>query len=82
MNRQMQYLAEYYSQIVGTITFGGFSADGFPKFRVKRPDGQVLALELSCDEEGNQPGFMFLDLVKPDILAEEDEMNTPRSSND
>ena len=80
MNRQMQYLAEYYSQIAGTITFSGFSEDGFPKFRVKRFDGQVLALELSCDEEGNNPGFMFLDLVKPDILAEEGEMNTPRSN--
>lgn len=75
MNRQMQWQAEYYSQIVGTITFGGFSQDGFPKFRVKRPDGQVLAIEVSSDEEGNQPGFLFQDLVSQDILDEEKEMN-------
>jgi hypothetical protein len=43
----------------GKITKVGVNADGFPFFEVKMPGGITLLCEVSQDEEGNGPGFIF-----------------------
>ena len=59
---------DYYSQVCGSISFTGMSSDDFPMFKVVREDGVTLTLELSRDEEGNGPGFMFIDAKEPEWM--------------
>jgi len=59
---------KYYSQLKGATIlnveifeddmFSGFDAN-WPVFFVRLSDGSMTELQLSCDEEGNAPGFMF-----------------------
>jgi len=60
-----KFYEEYYGSLVGaTITKVTMSDDDeegncWPMFDVTLKDGTKLELELSQDEEGNGPGFMF-----------------------
>ena len=50
----------YYRQLIGcTITAVGENAEGFPYIVAKRPCGEEFTCEISQDEEGNGPGFLF-----------------------
>ena len=57
---------DYYSQVRGSIRFTGMSSDGFPRFEVIQGNLERLHLELSCDEEGNRPGFLFITTAPSD----------------
>lgn len=51
-----EWLKKYLASLVGrTIVKVGVNAEGFPKLYLD--DKSVL--EVSCDEEGNGPGFIF-----------------------
>jgi len=64
-DKDRKFYADYYGSLVGaTITKVTISADddegnSWPTFNVTLKDGTKLELELSQDEEGNGPGFMF-----------------------
>lgn len=69
---EKKYFDEYYSQLNGlcNIEYLGFSPDGFPQFRINRGSNNAgnkptLFLELSRDEEGNGPGFLFIGKDNP-----------------
>lgn len=54
------FYARYYgSMLGGTITKVGGGSDGFYWFEVTMPDGRKFTCEISRDEEGNGPGFLF-----------------------
>ena len=63
--KDRNFYADYYGSLVGaTITKVTISDDdeegnSWPQFYVTLKDGTKLELELSQDEEGNGPGFMF-----------------------
>jgi len=60
-----KFYKDYYGVLVGATitkaTIGEQDEEGetWPVFEVKLKDGTKLELELSQDEEGNGPGFMF-----------------------
>lgn len=50
----------YYATLEGaSIARTGINKEGFPFFDAVRPDGTLLHVEVSTDEEGNGPGFLF-----------------------
>ena len=62
-----QFWEDYYGQLVGAVITGfgiveeddyGIS-DYWPCFIVKLITGEEIQIELSSDEEGNAPGFLF-----------------------
>jgi hypothetical protein len=62
-------LEEYYKQMVG-FKIVGFKMDdegidSWPVFIVEK-DGETHQMVVSRDQEGNGPGFMFLEDVKED----------------
>ena len=56
----------YYRQLVGTtitkfqMVKGPHDDEPFPTYWVRDTQGNTLKLELSQDEEGNGPGFLFI----------------------
>lgn len=70
-----QFWEDYYGQLVGAVVigFGIVEEDDdwggqqhWPCFKVKLINGEVIQIELSSDEEGNEPGFLFgLPSVEP-----------------
>lgn len=60
-----KFLKEYYSAMIGgTITSVGFTAgdeytEPFPYFTIRMKGGVTYTVEISQDEEGNGPGFLF-----------------------
>jgi hypothetical protein len=64
--KDLAFYTNYFSQLVGA-TITGFElakdTDGFddywPTFTVRMKDGSVREIELSQDEEGNGPGWIF-----------------------
>lgn len=68
---QKKFLDDYYGQLNGlcNIEYLGISDDGFPQFRIRRGTNAknlpTLYLELSQDEEGNGPGFLFISENNP-----------------
>jgi hypothetical protein len=58
-NRSNFYQRYYGSMVGGRITGTGTTKDGFHFFEVEMPDGKKLKCEISRDEEGNGPGFLF-----------------------
>ncbi len=60
-----EWLQKYYEGLLGgRITKVGFKhlkGDGepYPFFEVKKDSGEVYEIEVSRDEEGNGPGFLF-----------------------
>lgn len=70
-----QFWEDYYGQLVGSVIVGfGIveedddwgGKDYWPCFKVKLMNGEVIQIELSSDEEGNEPGFLFgLPMVEP-----------------
>jgi len=66
----------YYSQLIG-CKITGFRLeeedDGgapFPVFTIQDADGNLLDITLSCDEEGNEGGFAFIEehVVKQEVI--------------
>ncbi len=52
---------EYYEQLVGSkITKFWTSDDGFPTFGLVHPKLGAMVIEVSCDPEGNNEGFLFI----------------------
>ena len=58
---------EYYKQLEGAqiVKYHGIKGsdeytDGFPTFTVRMKNGEVLKIEVSRDEEGNDGGFLFI----------------------
>ena len=50
----------YYRHLIGcTITAVGQNAEGFHYFVVNDANGNDTTIEISKDEEGNGPGFLF-----------------------
>ena len=64
-DKERKFYEDYYGSLVGaTITQVTISDDddegnSWPMFDVTLKDGTKVELELSQDEEGNGPGFMF-----------------------
>ena len=64
--RARVYYQNYYSQLEGVtiVRYLGMEecdwGRGFPKFIVKYPNGENHEVMVSCDEEGNGGGFLFL----------------------
>lgn len=60
-----KWITEYYGALLGgTITKVGSRRqagdnEAFPFFEVTKPNGEVYEVEVSQDEEGNGPGFLF-----------------------
>lgn len=52
---------EYYEQLVGSkIAKFWTSDDGFPTFGLVHPKLGAMVIEVSCDPEGNNEGFLFI----------------------
>lgn len=62
-------LEEYYTQMVGFKIIGfrmdDEGIDSWPVFTVKKGE-ETLQMVVSRDQEGNGPGFMFIEDVKED----------------
>ena len=64
-DNERKFYEDYYGSLVGAtinrVTIGKPDDEGYswPWFDVTLEDGTKLELELSQDEEGNGPGFMF-----------------------
>ena len=64
-DKDRKFYADYYGTLVGatitkvTVSESDDEGHSWPKFAVTLKDGTKLELELSQDEEGNGPGFMF-----------------------
>ena len=62
-------LEEYYTQMVGFKIIGfrmdDEGIDSWPVFTVKK-GAETLQMVVSRDQEGNGPGFMFIEDVKED----------------
>lgn len=57
---QKAWTKRYMAALVGgTIEKTGVTPDGFPFFVVREKTGKRLTIEVSQDEEGNGPGFLF-----------------------
>ena len=61
------WLIKYYRQLIGMTVMGAgigkvdeFGDGGFPFFILKAKDGTKVKIEVSQDEEGNGPGFLFI----------------------
>lgn len=56
-----KFMVPYLKPLVGAVVTGVKpSADGeFTTIVFRRPNGATFECELSSDEEGNAPGFMF-----------------------
>ena len=56
-----EYWQKYYGQLKGgRITHFEMSDDGFPVFIILHPVHGLLNIEVSCDPEGNDAGFLFI----------------------
>lgn len=61
----IKFYADYFGQLVGAEILGFKMAvdpdegDYWPTFLVKLKSGEMVEIELSQDEEGNGPGFIF-----------------------
>ena len=55
------YWQKYYGQLEGAkITKFWMGDDGYPTFGLVHPKLGALVIEVSCDPEGNDPGFLFI----------------------
>jgi len=58
--RHRAWTKKYLGALVGmTITAVGTGRDGFPYFKARDRAGNEVTCEISCDPEGNGPGFLF-----------------------
>ena len=63
--KAIKFYKDYYGSLVGatvtkvTISDDDDEGNSWPIFAVTLKDGTKVELELSQDEEGNGPGFMF-----------------------
>ena len=64
-DKARKFYEGYYGALVGatitkvTVSESDDEGNSWPMFHVTLKDGTKLELELSQDEEGNGPGFMF-----------------------
>ena len=63
-----QWLTKHYRQLNGyTIASFHFVKDElgeWPTFILKHPKKETLKIAVSCDEEGNREGFLFIEVFK------------------
>lgn len=70
---QKKYVEDYLKPLVGgsVIAYGAVENDefGFPEvwpvLRIQLPNGKVVDLVVSRDEEGNGPGHLFVEEIGP-----------------
>lgn len=67
--RQKAFFREYYSQLIGwqvvAVEIKEENESHFPEFwptltMRNATTGEYAFIEVSCDEEGNEPGFLFI----------------------
>ena len=57
-----EYEKKYYKQLDGyTMHFVQIDEEGFPQFVLHKKNEQGLLFTLSCDTEGNEGGFAFIE---------------------
>ena len=68
----MNYFKRYYAQLLDCHIYGvTFEKDEYepdmlwPVLHLRHPNGDEFKVTLSSDEEGNAPGFAFIEGVKP-----------------
>lgn len=59
MHRKQQFYRRYYAALEGSTIVSVDGGAEFPAFTVRTPAGDVFTVEVSRDEEGNGPGFLF-----------------------
>jgi hypothetical protein len=60
LEEEKTWMERYMESLVGCkIHKTGVTDDGFPYFEIVAPDGSQAKIEVSQDEEGNGPGFLF-----------------------
>lgn len=68
--KEREWNDRYYGGLLNAVCIGvGAHRDEegnlWPRLRFRTPEGDTLLVEVSCDEEGNRPGFLFgLPVVK------------------
>ncbi len=64
----MDAYKKYFGQLVGCKVLGfEMQDDGdemWPALIMRTDDGEEVAFVLSCDPEGNRPGFVFIEPVE------------------
>ena len=62
------FYEKYYKQLVGATILGFWQTndegENWPTFLIRLDTGAQVTVTLSCDEEGNRPGFAFIEEVK------------------
>ena len=64
------FYEKYYKQLVGATILGfrqtndDDAGEQWPTFLIRLDTGAQVTVTLSCDEEGNRPGFAFIEEVK------------------
>lgn len=58
-NDRKQFNEKYYGTMLGAVVESVDGGAEFPFFTIRTPDGRMFKLEVSADEEGNGPGFLF-----------------------
>ena len=70
--RQRAFFKEYYSQLIGwkvvAVDIKEEGSEHWPEFwptltMQNTKTGEYAFVEVSCDEEGNEPGFLFISLA-------------------
>tara|TARA_R110002074_G_scaffold400238_2_gene595261 strand:+ start:33 stop:239 length:207 start_codon:yes stop_codon:yes gene_type:complete len=57
-----EYEMKYYKQLNGyTMHFSQIDEEGFPQFVLQKKNKEALLFTLSCDAEGNERGFAFIE---------------------
>lgn len=56
---EQRFLAAYYAVLKGAVIVDVDGGAEFPRLVVKTTQGEELIVEVSRDEEGNGPGFLF-----------------------
>jgi hypothetical protein len=69
--RTMEFYIKHYNQLIDYVVTGvEFEEDEFDKSTVfpillmMHPDGTKVRVVVSCDDEGNDAGFLFVEKVK------------------
>jgi len=59
MHRRSEFYKRYYAQLEGVTIVDVDGGAEFPRFTVRTKEGEEFVIEVSRDEEGNGPGFLF-----------------------
>lgn len=59
MHRKSEFYKRYYASLKGATVVDVDGGAEFPRITVRTKAGETFVLEVSRDEEGNGPGFIF-----------------------